>query len=277
MRIELPQDYVPPQPTHPTYGYMTPEELEAFEAQERERLGLVPVVEEPGTEATEEAAALESSAPASPWAQRPARSRPATGMLASTQRRAELVAPDEQEEPAWELGAPRRRAEGVGLDGEGEPSAVDVARAEVETVEAAEPEQVLEAARVEAEPPGSSVAAARAQPGGWVPGPPPEVPAPVEVQPAKPASVLGQVADFTWDAYRQEWVSKPRPASSRAARALRADDVADRQVPIAAAAGGRGASGWRTGTDGERYRWDAATGTWVIERPRRDERPQRTP
>ena len=44
MRVELPEGYVPPQPTHPMYGYLTPQEQEAFEAEERVRLGIVPGV-----------------------------------------------------------------------------------------------------------------------------------------------------------------------------------------------------------------------------------------
>jgi hypothetical protein len=46
MRVELPEGYVPPQPTHPMYGYLTPEEQEAFEAEEQTRLGIVPGVPE---------------------------------------------------------------------------------------------------------------------------------------------------------------------------------------------------------------------------------------
>ncbi|MEO7234575.1 MAG: hypothetical protein ABIW80_04295 [Lapillicoccus sp.] len=34
MRIELPEGYVPPQPTHPHYGYLTPEELAELQAAE---------------------------------------------------------------------------------------------------------------------------------------------------------------------------------------------------------------------------------------------------
>ncbi len=34
MRIELPEGYVPPQPTHPHYGYVTPEEQAEREAAE---------------------------------------------------------------------------------------------------------------------------------------------------------------------------------------------------------------------------------------------------
>jgi hypothetical protein len=61
MRVELPEGYVPPEPTHPLYGYLTPEEQEAFEAEERARLGIVPgVVEETEVEEAEE--------PASSWA-----------------------------------------------------------------------------------------------------------------------------------------------------------------------------------------------------------------
>ena len=60
MRVELPEGYVPPEPTHPLYGYLTPEEREAFEAQERARLGIVPgvveeaEVEEPRSRSAEE-------------------------------------------------------------------------------------------------------------------------------------------------------------------------------------------------------------------------------
>jgi hypothetical protein len=35
MRVQLPEGYVPPEPTHPFYGYLTPDELEAYEAEER--------------------------------------------------------------------------------------------------------------------------------------------------------------------------------------------------------------------------------------------------
>ena len=40
MRVELPPGYVPPEPTHPSYGYLTPQERAEFEAEERTRLGL---------------------------------------------------------------------------------------------------------------------------------------------------------------------------------------------------------------------------------------------
>ncbi len=61
MRVELPEGYVPPEPTHPLYGYLTPEEQEAFEAEERARLGIVPGVME-GAEVEE------AEEPASSWA-----------------------------------------------------------------------------------------------------------------------------------------------------------------------------------------------------------------
>jgi hypothetical protein len=35
MRVGLPEGYVPPEPTHPFYGYLTPDELEAFDAEAR--------------------------------------------------------------------------------------------------------------------------------------------------------------------------------------------------------------------------------------------------
>jgi hypothetical protein len=60
--VPLPEGYVPPDPTHPLYGYLTPDELEAYEAEERARLGIVPGVAEPS--ATE----VESQPATVPWA-----------------------------------------------------------------------------------------------------------------------------------------------------------------------------------------------------------------
>ena len=34
MRVELPPGYVPPEPTHASYGYLTPQERVEFEAEE---------------------------------------------------------------------------------------------------------------------------------------------------------------------------------------------------------------------------------------------------
>lgn len=256
MRVELPEDYVPPQPTHPTYGYMTPEELEEFEAQERERLGIVPVVEEPGSEATEEAASLgpglQSVHGPSPGA--PRHSQPVTPTWSAAPR-AHLVAPDEDEQPAWELSPSRRRGELAVVEGAAEPSPVEPspveqARAELETVEAAEPEQVVEAHPAEREV-GEVTAvaaaeglAATSERGGWVPEGPPAVPVDPEPTPeTRPPSVLAQVADFTWDGYRQEWVRKPRAAGStvpaRSAGTARSKGT-EPTVSAGAAAGGRG-------------------------------------
>ena len=56
MRVELPEGYVPPEPTHPAYGYLTPEEQAELEAAERARRGIVPgVVAEAEVEEAEEA------------------------------------------------------------------------------------------------------------------------------------------------------------------------------------------------------------------------------
>ena len=46
MRVELPPGYVPPEPTHPSYGYLTPQERAEFEAEKRARLGIVPAASE---------------------------------------------------------------------------------------------------------------------------------------------------------------------------------------------------------------------------------------
>ena len=78
MRVELPEGYVPPEPTHPMYGYLTPQEQEAFEAEERVRRGIVPgvvaVSEVPRVAEAEEAPAS-SWAPPVPHAARAARAR----------------------------------------------------------------------------------------------------------------------------------------------------------------------------------------------------------
>jgi hypothetical protein len=79
MRVELPEGYVPPEPTHPMYGYLTAEEREAFEAQERARLGIVPGVVE---EAEVEAEVEEAEEVASSWA--PATAEPMSEAEAAT-------------------------------------------------------------------------------------------------------------------------------------------------------------------------------------------------
>ena len=72
MRVELPPGYVPPEPTHPSYGYLTPQERAELEAEERARLGIVPEgaaaekVAEEGAEAVEEPVTSGWSPPPSP-------------------------------------------------------------------------------------------------------------------------------------------------------------------------------------------------------------------
>jgi hypothetical protein len=62
MRVELPEGYVPPEPTHPMYGYLTPQEQAAFEAEERARRGIVPgAVAETELQEVEEAEEATSS------------------------------------------------------------------------------------------------------------------------------------------------------------------------------------------------------------------------
>jgi len=68
----LPKGYVPPAPTHPSYGYLTPEELAEIEAQEREQaaraeLEAVPEEASPEPVDPEAAAAWVPPPPAEPW------------------------------------------------------------------------------------------------------------------------------------------------------------------------------------------------------------------
>ncbi|MEP6649265.1 MAG: hypothetical protein ABJA74_05035 [Lapillicoccus sp.] len=66
MRVELPEGYVPPEPTHPLYGYLTPEEQSEYEAAERARLGIVPGAAPGELEESEEAEAPTGSSWAPP-------------------------------------------------------------------------------------------------------------------------------------------------------------------------------------------------------------------
>ena len=72
----LPKGYVPPAPTHPSYGYLTPEELAEIEAQAREQaaraeLEAVPEVASPEPVDPEAAAAWVPPPPAEPWVPAP--------------------------------------------------------------------------------------------------------------------------------------------------------------------------------------------------------------
>ncbi len=198
MRVELPEGYVPPQPTHPMYGYLTPQEQEAFEAEERVRQGIVPgvaaVSEGPEGPEGAEAPAVVS------WAPPVLRTLPVLPAL-------------EEETGPEELG---------------------------------EPDEALEAAE------------ATLGRTGWVPAPPPD-PA-VEPVTAEPAA-LGAVAEYRWDAYRQEWV--PAGTGAPAAPAV----VEEPPPDVAAAAGGRGAASSWTSADGSRFRWDARAQRWITEPP----------
>ena len=101
MRIELPEGYVPPQPTHPHYGYVTPEEQAERETAEHEAgegaegQGIVPGVDPE--------AGMPPAAP-SPWAPEP---EVVTGPEAPERRRPGRVAVDRLgSEPVAEPEAP---------------------------------------------------------------------------------------------------------------------------------------------------------------------------
>lgn len=213
MRVELPEGYVPPQPTHPMYGYLTPQEQEAFEAEERVRQGIVPGVAavSEGPEGPEGPEGAEAPAVVS-WAPPVLRTLPVLPAL-------------EEETGPEELG---------------------------------EPDEALEAAE------------ATVGRTGWVPAPPPDPAADPAADPvvepvvepvtAEPAA-LGAVAEYRWDAYRQEWVPAVTVAPA-------APVVAEEPPPdVAAAAGGRGASSSWTSADGSRFRWDARAQRWITEPP----------
>lgn len=247
MRIELPEDYLPPQPTHPTYGYLTPEELVDFEAEERIRLGIVPSVEE-GELGDSGEGEQPGGAVAAARVPRSSRAPEETQQGNPDWTAHGLLIPDEVE-----VSQRRLVREPVALQPGEDETLGKVVGAEV----LAEPEQVVEA-------PGYAS-------GGWVPSEPvvEELSAPAGSQaPEIPSTVLGQVTDYTWDAYRQEWVSRTaNRVASTPTGGGRQVVVEEPNVDVAAAAGGRGATSSWTSADGQTYRWDARGQRWIVEGP----------
>ena len=195
MRVELPEGYVPPQPTHPMYGYLTPQEQEAFEAEERVRLGIVPgVAAVPETPEGAEVPAVATWAP------------PVLSTLPT------LPALEEQSEQE-ELGDPDEAAEAtVGRTG---------------WIPAPPPEPVVEPVTVEPAALGA-VGEYRwdAYRQAWVPAgtgtpaapvvaeePPPDVAAAAGGRGASSSWTRGAGSRFRWDARAQRWITEP-PESS---------------------------------------------------------------
>ena len=208
---EVPRGYLPPQPTHPTYGYMTPDELEAFEALERERLGLVPEVEDPGVLEPEAAEVPERVVPPmSPWAlQVP-------------------LPPPVQPPPAQP--APTGVPLGRGEKGVEQPHAAAPEPPPVPWVPSPPPEPWVAPSVPDPDPVPEPAAepAPVPEPAGEperepVPMSPPSVEPEARPLPARaaPAAVparregtgQGDFGDFVWDAYGQQWVRQdPEPA-----------------------------------------------------------------
>ncbi len=253
MRVELPEGYEPPLPTHPDYGYLTPAERAARAERDAEAQEAVARsgADDAGTPGEDAAAPVEER---SPWGPPPVVSEPAPEPILE----------------ALEVGAPERQS-----DPEPDPARAEVPeRAEVvepRPQPAPEPDLVLPhtpevaeitpAEPVDPERPALPAAeggdAARPRAAGWVP----EAPAP-RPAPAQPRSVLASVGEMRWDAYRQEWVQAPAPAAPTVAEA-----AAEPPPDVAAAAGGRRASSSWTSTEGRRYRWEARAQRWVVEEP----------
>lgn len=191
MRVELPPGYVPPEPTHPFYGYLTPQEQEEYEAEERARAGIVPGVVVQAEAAEQEAA--EQEPVAVPWAP-PAiaagrgESAAETGPLSPPLTGEEVGEPDEAVEvtvahTGWVPGPPA------------EPAVV--ARADESTSLGAAGEHRWDA---------------RAQ--RWVPAaseeePPPDVAAAAGGRGASSSWTSADGSQYRWDARAQRWVTDP--------------------------------------------------------------------
>ena len=198
MRVELPEGYVPPQPTHPMYGYLTPQEQEAFEAEERVRLGIVPgvatVPEAPeGHEGHEgaEVPAMASWAPPVP---------PTLPALEEETEQEELAEPDEAAEATlvrtgWIPAPPPDPAV--------EPVTVDPAAL------GAVGEYRWDAYRQEWVPAGTGTPAAPVV----AEEPPPDVAAAAGGRGASSSWTSGDGSRFRWDARAQRWITEP-PESS---------------------------------------------------------------
>ena len=195
MRVELPEGYVPPQPTHPMYGYLTPQEQEAFEAEERVRLGIVPgvatVPEAPEGHEGAEVPAMASWAPPVP---------PTLPALEEETEQEELGEPDEAAEAtvgrtSWTPAPPP--------DPEVEPVTVDPAAL------GAVGEYRWDAYRQEWVPAGTGTPAAPVV----AEEPPPDVAAAAGGRGASSSWTSGDGSRFRWDARAQRWITEP-PESS---------------------------------------------------------------
>ena len=195
MRVELPEGYVPPQPTHPMYGYLTPQEQEAFEAEERVRLGIVPGV---------------AAVPEGPeGAEVPAVASWAPPVLSTLPR----LPASEEEAEQQELGDPDEAAEAtVGRTGWIPAPPPEPAVEEV-TIEPAALGAVGEyrwdAYRQEWVPAGTSATAGPVV----AEEPPPDVAAAAGGRGASSSWTSGDGSRFRWDARAQRWITEP-PESS---------------------------------------------------------------
>ena len=195
MRVELPEGYVPPQPTHPMYGYLTPQEQEAFEAEERVRLGIVP-----GVAAVPEAPEGAEVPPVASWAPPVLSTLPTLPALEEESEQEELGDPDEAAEAT------------VGRTG---------------WIPAPPPEPAVEPVTVEPAALGA-VGEYRwdAYRQAWVPAgtgataapvvaeePPPDVAAAAGGRGASSSWTSGDGSRFRWDARTQRWITEP-PESS---------------------------------------------------------------
>ena len=203
MRVELPEGYVPPQPTHPMYGYLTPEEQEAFEAEEQARLGIVPgipAVSEvaEGSEGSEEPVVVSWAPPVPPVP--PA--LPALPVLEEETEQEELGEPDEAAEAT------------VGRTGGWVPAPPPEPVVEPVTVEPAALGAVGEfrwdAYRQEWVPAGPAVSAAPVV----AEQPPPDVAAAAGGRGASSSWTSGDGSRFRWDARAQRWITEPPESSN---------------------------------------------------------------
>ena len=193
MRVELPEGYVPPQPTHPMYGYLTPQEQEAFEAEERVRLGIVPGV-----------AAVPRGSGGAPrrrrWRRGRRRCPPTLPALEEETEQEELGEPDEAAEATvgrtgWIPAPPPEPAV--------EPVTVDPAAL------GAVGEYRWDAYRQEWVPAATGTPAAPVV----AEEPPPDVAAAAGGRGASSSWTSGDGSRFRWDARAQRWITEP-PESS---------------------------------------------------------------
>ncbi len=253
---ETPGGYLPPPPTHPTYGYQTPEEVAELEAGERERS----VAKQPGARRADGAEAV--FLPTTPPVSAPSEPAPEHPGGATFETEAEPAAVSVVVPAAVPVTEPAAA-----------PAAVSEADSASETARETESEIAAEDVTAEGSDLGPGSPTAQWGTARWQqeqtpateqwpqqPGPQQHEAQPEVRQPDAPPASQSQYGDHVWDQYQRNGVPRgqqipvaPQPASR-----------SYEQWEPARAAPDTTAYTWQ-GANGELYVWDGQQ--WVLQEP----------